>query len=205
MAAMAVGGVGYALTAGSGETGTPTQQSRQAGPEQGAGETGSEGEPLQDEAAADEATMGDADTGLPEEEAAEMGDASVGDTSGDTSGDTRDTRSRLVGQEHREQGRRRQAGNRREAGRQRQEAHDRGQAAALRRGRQPGGRPGQHRRRPVRQERLLTPRARWRGTRPFTLRTHPAPSEKPEVACRFSRALDLQPPAPPSYGSGHDH
>lgn len=88
VAAMAVGGVGYALTAGSGETGTPTQQSRQAGPEQGAGETGSEGEPLQDEAAADEATMGDADTGLPEEEAAEMGDASVGDTSGDT----RDTR-----------------------------------------------------------------------------------------------------------------
>lgn len=77
--ALAVGGAGYVLTAGPGDTGTPAQQSQQAEPEQGAGE----GEPLEDDAA-DEATMGDADTDLPEEEAAEMGDAAVGDTSGNT-------------------------------------------------------------------------------------------------------------------------
>ncbi|MFG1943569.1 hypothetical protein [Nonomuraea sp. NPDC048826] len=87
VAALAVGGAGYALTAGSGDAGTPAQQSQQAGPEQsGTGDDAAqgEGEPLQDDAEADEATMGDADTGLPEEEAAEMGDASVPDTSGDT-------------------------------------------------------------------------------------------------------------------------
>ncbi|MDA0637105.1 hypothetical protein OUY22_27190 [Nonomuraea sp. MCN248] len=93
VAALGVGGVGYALTAGAADPGAPAQQSGQAGPGQGAGEdtdqdTGQGAdEPLRDDAA-DEATMGDADTELPEEEAAEMGDAAVGDTSGDDSGDT---------------------------------------------------------------------------------------------------------------------
>ncbi|HLU75020.1 MAG TPA: hypothetical protein VKZ82_22775, partial [Nonomuraea sp.] len=79
VAALAVGGAGYVLTAGS-DTGTPAQQSQQAGPGQDAGE---EGEPLQDDAA-DEATMGDADADLPEEDAAEMGDVAAGDTSANT-------------------------------------------------------------------------------------------------------------------------
>jgi hypothetical protein len=86
VAALAVGGAGYVLTSGGDGAGTPAQQSRQADPGQGSGtgtEAGAqdEGRPLEDDAA-DEATMGDAD--LPEEEAAEMGDAVADDPAGDT-------------------------------------------------------------------------------------------------------------------------